>query len=117
MIKIYHNTQCSKSRECVMYFDVIKQPYEIVDYLNNPPTAEELKALIKKLGIKPIALVRQKEPIWLEKFEGRKLRSEQIIRAMVKYPILIERPIVVNGDKAVIARPLEKANEILKQPN
>ena len=113
MIKVYHNTQCSKSRDCLLFFDEMKQPYEVIEYLKDTPSADELKVLITKLGIKPIALVRQKEPIWKEKFDGRKLRNEQIIRAMVKYPILIERPIVINGDKAVIARPLEKAAEII----
>ena len=109
MIKVYHNTQCSKSRECLLFLEDSNQPFEVVEYIKNPPTAGELKALIAKLGIKPIELVRKKEPIWKEKFEGRTLRNEQIIRVMVKYPILIERPILVNGDKAIIARPLEKA--------
>ena len=113
MIKVYHNAQCSKSRDCLLFFDEIKQPYEVIEYLKSTPTADELKAIIKKLAIKPIALVRQNEPLWKEKFEGRKLRNEQIIRAMVKYPILIERPIVVNGDKAVIARPLAMAKTII----
>jgi len=112
MLKVYHNTQCSKSRECLLFLSESGQPFEIVEYLKDIPTAEELKTLVKKLGIKPIALVRQKEPIWKEKFEGRKLRNEQIIRAMIKYPILIERPIVANGEKAIIARPLEKAADI-----
>jgi arsenate reductase len=112
VIKVYHNTQCSKSRECLLFLEQSGKPYEIVEYLKDTPTVEELKTIIKKLGVKPIALVRTKEAVWQEKFEGRKLRNEQIIRAMVKYPILIERPIVVNGDKAIIARPLEKAAEV-----
>ena len=113
MITVFHNTKCSKSRECLLFLDQSGQTYEVVEYLRQPPTAEALKTLLHKLGIKPIALVRQKEPIWKEKFEGKTLRNEQIIRAMVKYPILIERPIVVVGDRAVIARPLEKVAEIL----
>lgn len=113
MIQVYHNTQCSKSRECLLFLEESGKPYEIIEYLKDTPTFEELKALIKKLGIKPIALVRQKEDVWIEKYEGKKMRGDQIIRAMVKHPVLIERPIVVNGDKAIIARPLEKAAEII----
>lgn len=113
MIKVYHNAQCSKSRECLLFLEQSGRPFEIVEYLKDTPTFEELKALVKKLGIKPQQLVRQKEAIWQEKFEGRKLRGDQIIRAMVNHPILIERPIVVNGDNAIIARPLEKAAGIL----
>ena len=113
MITVFHNAKCSKSRECLLFLDKSGQSYEVIDYLKHPPTAEELKALIKKLGIKPIDLVRKKETVWQENFQGKTLRNEQIIRAMAKHPILIERPIVIVGDKAVIARPLERATEIL----
>lgn len=113
MIQVYHNTQCSKSRDCLLFLEESGKPYEIIEYLKDTPTFEELKALIKKLGIKPMELVRRKEKIWMEKYEGKKMRNDQIIRAMAKYPILIQRPIVVNGVKAVIARPLEKAAEII----
>ncbi len=85
----------------------------MVEYLLEPPTKEELKVLIKKLGIQPEELVRKKEPIYLEKFEGKTLSNTQWITAMVKYPILIERPIVVKGNKAVICRPPEKLLEFL----
>jgi arsenate reductase len=113
MIQIYHNPRCSKSRDCLAFMDGNQQTYEVINYLDTPPTADELKAIIKKLGIKPIELVRTKELLWNEKFKGRKLTNAQLIKAMVKYPILIERPIVVNGDKAVIARPVENAKSII----
>ena len=89
------------------------QEFEVVQYLNDTPTAEELKAIIKKLGIKPIELVRQKEDIWVSKYKNKKMTPSQVIKAMVANPILIERPIVINGDKAVIARPIEKAAAII----
>jgi len=113
MIKVYHNTRCSKSRECLLFLEQSGKPYEVIEYLKDAPTVEELKDIIAKLGVKPIDIVRQKEEVWIEKYAGKKLRNEQIIRAMAKHPILIERPIVVNGDKAVIARPIEKAADII----
>jgi arsenate reductase len=113
MIQVYHNNLCEKSRNCLAFLEVSKIAFEVVDYLNDAPTYEELRALVKKLGIKPIELIRQKEALWKTKYAGKKLAPAQILRAMAKHPILIERPIVVNGDKAVIARPIEKALTVI----
>lgn len=113
MIQVYHNARCSKSRECLLFLEESGKPYEVIEYLKDVPTPEELKAILKKLNLKPIEIVRTKEPLWKEKFEGKKLSGERLIAVLVKNPILIERPIVVNGDKAVIARPLEKASEVI----
>lgn len=81
--------------------------------MKTPFTKEELTSLIALLGIKPIELVRKNETIWKEKFKERKLTQAQVIQALLKYPNLIQRPIVVNGDKAIIARPLELLESIL----
>lgn len=113
MIQIYHNSRCGKSRECLAFLEKSGQKYEIIKYLEDVPTFDELKEIIKKLGIKPIELVRRKEKIWMENFKDKPLSDDEIINAMISNPILIERPIVINGDKAIIARPLEKAVEIL----
>ncbi|MFK7001262.1 arsenate reductase (glutaredoxin) [Flavobacterium oreochromis] len=113
MITIYHNTRCSKSREGVCFLENQKEDFEIVNYLENTPSTEELKDLLKKLNIPAIDLVRKKESIWIENFKSKELNEEEIIEAMVMFPKLIERPIVVKGDKAVIARPTERINEIL----
>lgn len=113
MIQIYHNSRCGKSRECLVFLENSGQKYEIVKYLEEVPTFVELKEIIQKLDIKPIELVRQKEKIWTENFKDKQLTDDEIIQAMISNPILIERPIIVNGDKAVIARPLEKAEAIL----
>jgi arsenate reductase len=113
MIQIYHNSRCGKSRECLVFLENSGQKYEIVKYLEEVPTFMELKEIIQKLDIKPIELVRQKDKIWTENFKDKQLTDDEIIQAMISNPILIERPIVVNGDKAVIARPLEKAAAIL----
>ncbi|AMA48621.1 MULTISPECIES: arsenate reductase (glutaredoxin) [Flavobacterium] len=113
MITIYHNTRCSKSRDGVCFLENQNQNFEVVNYLENTPTAEDLKDLLKKLNIPAIDLVRKKETIWIENFKSKELNEEEIIQAMVEFPKLIERPIVVKGDKAVIARPTERINEIL----
>ncbi len=113
MIQILHNARCSKSRECLAFLTESNSEYEIIEYLKTPPTVAQLQEIIAKLGIKPIELIRRKEPLWIEKFEGKKYTPASLLKIMVKNPILIERPIVINGDKAVIARPLEKAADII----
>lgn len=114
MIQIYHNSRCSKSRECLAFLEDSGQEFEVINYLKELPTVEELSFIISKLAIKPIELVRQKEKIWIENFKGKSLSDEAIIQAMISNPTLIERPIVINGDQAVIARPIEKAISLLK---
>jgi arsenate reductase len=113
MIQIYHNSRCGKSRECLVFLENSGQKYEIIKYLEDIPTFDELKEIIKKLGIKPIDLVRKKEKIWIENFKDKSLSDDAIILTMISNPILIERPIVINGNKAIIARPLEKVNSII----
>ncbi len=113
MIQIYHNSRCGKSRECLAFLEDSGQEYEVVKYLEAVPTFEELNSIIKKLGVKPIELVRQKEKIWVENFKDKVLSNEAIILAMISNPILIERPIVIIGEKAVIASPLDKINAIV----
>ena len=107
MIQIYHNPRCGKSRTALAAIEETKQEIQIIKYLEQPPTYDELVALLKKLEFKPLELVRQKEKIWIENFKNNKLTDEDIIKAMVLNPILIERPILVKGDKAIIARELE----------
>src|SRR6478752_2609970 len=113
MIQIYHNTRCSKSRCALELVEQSGKEFEVVKYLEDAPSVEVLKDIIKKLNIKPIELVRKGETIWKEQFKDKDLSDEQIINAMAANPILIERPIIINGDKAVIGRPPESALEIL----
>ncbi|MGO4821186.1 MULTISPECIES: arsenate reductase (glutaredoxin) [unclassified Flavobacterium] len=114
MIQIYHNPRCGKSRNCLAFLEDSKNDFEIIRYLEDTPTFQELTNLIKKLSIKPIELVRQKEKVWIENFKGKIISDEEIISAMVQNPILIERPIVIKGDKAIIARELNKLQNFLQ---
>lgn len=112
-ITVYHNTRCSKSRGVCEILDEKKVKSNIIEYLKTPPTQKELKILLKMLGIKASELVRTSEPLYKEKFEGKKMTQAQWLKALAENPILIERPIVVKGDKAIIARPPEKVLEFL----
>src|SRR6187431_2246261 len=108
MIQIYHNQRCGKSRSCLLLLEESNSEVEIINYLKTPPTLTELAALLQKLNFSAIELVRQKEQIWIENFKGKTLTENEIIQAMAENPILIERPIVVNGNEAIIGRDLEK---------
>lgn len=112
MTKIYHNNRCSKSRQCLALLP--QEGVEIIDYISNPLTNEELTTLIHKIGIKPIDLVRKGEAIWKENYKGKDLSDTEIIDAMVKNPKLIERPIVETEEKALVCRPPELVLELLE---
>jgi arsenate reductase len=114
MLQILHNPRCGKSRACVAFATDLKVPFEIINYLVTPLSATDLNNLIKKLEIKPIELVRQKEAIWIENYKDKKLTDADIIKALAKYPILIERPIVIDGNRAIIGRDVEKLALFLK---
>ncbi|MDO5971193.1 arsenate reductase (glutaredoxin) [Flavivirga aquimarina] len=114
MIKIYHNNRCSKSRCGLEILENSGKPFEVVKYLEDNLSAKALKDIIALLGIKPIDLVRKNEPIWKSDFKDKTLTDQEVIDAMVKNPKLIERPIVINGKKAVIGRPPELILNIIK---
>lgn len=107
MIKIYHNPRCSKSRQGLQILEDSGEEFTIVKYLEEIPSAEELKEVITKLGITPIQLIRKNEAIWKEEFKNKELTDDQLINAMITNPKLIERPIVVKDNKAVLGRPPE----------
>lgn len=112
-MKIYHNNRCSKSRCGLEILNNSNQDFEVVDYINNPLSEKEIKDLLKKLGYAPTQLVRKNEAIWKENYKGKNLSDAEIIKAMATHPKLIERPIVVKGDKAVIGRPPENIEELI----
>ena len=113
MIKIYHNNRCRKSREGLQVLTESGKEFSIIYYLDNPPSYSELKNIIKMLGIDPIQLVRKNEAIWKEEYKNRVLTDDDIIKAMVENPKLIERPIVTNNNKAVIGRPSQNIEKII----
>jgi arsenate reductase len=113
MIEIYHNPRCSKSREGLEILKNSNQEYTINNYLKYPPTIAELNELIQLLDISPIQLIRTGESVWKENFKGKELSDNQIIKAMSTYPKLIERPIVINGNKGIVGRPPALIKDII----
>jgi len=112
MITVYHNTRCSKSRSAVELLEKQGIPFEVHLYMKDPLTIKALKDLLKKLGMKPVELLRRNEAIYKE-LKDSVTTDKEWLELMVKHPELIERPIVVNGEKAVVARPPERVLEIL----
>lgn len=113
MITIYHNPRCRKSREGLTLLEESGKTFEVVKYLEDLLDEKDLTAIISKLDIKPIDLIRKNEAIWKSDYKSKDLSDKQIIEAMVENPKLIERPIVVNGKKAVIGRPKELILDII----
>ena len=113
MISIYHNNRCSKSRDSLAILNEQKIDFKVIEYLQNPPTAKQLKTLLKKLKLKPYELIRKSGEIFKTKYKDKDCSDDEWIEVMVSNPVLIERPIIVNGNKAVIGRPPEKVLEIL----
>jgi len=110
---IYHNPRCSKSRAALALLTERGIEPRIVEYLKTPPTAGELTAIVAALGIKPEQLVRKGEDLYKSSYAGKTLTDSQWIDAMVKHPVLIERPIVVKGKRAVLGRPPENVAKLL----
>ena len=114
-MKIYHNPRCSKSRDSYKLLQEKNIEFETIEYLKNPITKEELTDLLSKLGIPAMELIRKGEAQYKENYKGKNLSEEQWVDAMIKFPKLMERPIVVKGDKAVIGRPIEKVIQLVTE--
>lgn len=112
-IQIYHNPRCSKSRQTLALLEENGINASVVEYLKEVPDADTLKSVLSKLGISARELLRNKEDAYKEhNLADQSLTDDQIITAMIASPKLIERPIVINGDKARIGRPPEQVLEI-----
>lgn len=114
MVTIYHNPRCTKSRQTLALLEQRGIKPKVIEYLETPPSAMELKHLLKLLGMPARELLRTKEDEYRQgKLDDLSLSDSEIINAMVKHPRLIERPIVVVGNKAAIGRPPENVLKIL----
>ena len=113
-ITVYHNPRCSKSRKSLEILNELGREYSVVEYLKNLPTKDELKSIYEKIGTHPSNCVRKNETDFKENNLKQYLDdADKIIEMMIKFPKIIERPIVVTEDKAIIARPPEKLVDIL----
>ncbi|WP_293297298.1 arsenate reductase (glutaredoxin) [Pedobacter sp. UBA4863] len=112
-IKIYHNKRCSKSNAAMKALENQNIDFTIVNYLENPPSVQELKNILQMLELKPLELMRTNEEVFKEKVKGKNLADEELIVAMHENPILIQRPIIIKGNKAVIARSEEAIDNII----
>jgi arsenate reductase len=112
-MKIYHNPRCSKSRQTLQIIKEKGTAVEIVKYLEDIPSEVELKSILKALGIEAKALLRMGEADFKENFKGKDLSEDEWIKAMIQYPKMIERPIVVKDNKAVLGRPPENVLDLL----
>ncbi|MBI3610260.1 MAG: arsenate reductase (glutaredoxin) [Nitrospirae bacterium] len=113
-VTIYHNPRCGTSRKTLELIRKKGIEPKIVEYLKTPPTEKELDTILKLLGLEPRELMRTKEAVYSRyRFDNPKLRRAQLIAAMVRHPILIERPIVLSGGRAALGRPPENVEKIL----
>ncbi|MGC6429001.1 MAG: arsenate reductase (glutaredoxin) [Flavobacteriales bacterium] len=113
MIIIYHNNRCRKSREAVSLLAKNKIDFEVIEYLKTPISENQLRKILSYLDINALELIRTNESDWKTKFKGKQMTEDELIKAMIEYPKLMERPIVVKGNRAVIARPAEKISKII----
>lgn len=111
---LFHNPACSKSRAAVELLESRGIQADIIHYLDTPPTTEQLHSVLKKLGLSARELIRNKESLYQELgLDDDSLNEADLIAAMVQHPRLIERPILIHNDRAVIGRPTEKLLELL----
>jgi arsenate reductase len=110
---IYHNPRCRKSRETLHLLEEQNIEFEVVKYLEEVPSISKLQKILDLLEMKPIDLIRKNEAIWKENYKGKSLTDEELLEAMHQNPKLIERPIVIHDQKAVIGRPPENILKII----
>lgn len=112
-MKIYHNPRCAKSRAGLKYLELKTTDFEVVNYLSEGIGENELAEIIEKTGNKPFSFVRTQEKDYRDNFRGKEFTDKEWIKIMVEYPKLIQRPLVINGSKAILANPPENIDKIL----
>lgn len=115
MIEIIHNARCSKSRNCFQIVEASGEEFKIREYLKDPLTEEELKNIVEKLGMPACELIRKNEMEFKEHFQGKNMSEQDCIDAMLAYPKLIQRPIIIKGNKAIIGRPESEVEKLLNR--
>lgn len=115
MIKIYHNPRCRKSRAGLQYLEGKGVEFELVEYLKNGITEEELKDVLIKMNVSPTEIIRTQEDIYKKQFKGKNFTDEEWIKILLENPKLIKRPLVVKGYKAVWADPPENMEKLFKK--
>lgn len=113
MLKIYHNPHCRKSRAGLAYLQEKNIEHQIREYLKDPFTTEELEDALKKMGKKPLEIVRKQEDIYKVNYKNKEFSDDEWIKILITNPKLIERPIVVKKHKAVLAQPPENIEDLL----
>ncbi len=114
-VQILYNPRCSKCREALSLLEGESCEIEIKEYLKESLTKKELKDILSKLGVKAIDVVRKKEELYLKKFKDKKFTNEEWIQILLENPTLIERPIVIDGYKAVVGRPPELVVDLVNR--
>ncbi len=110
---LLHNPRCTKSRQAKQFLEDKGEQFEVREYLKDPLNYKEMEEVIQKLGITPMELIRTNEKIWKENYKGKDLTDSELIQLMVDEPKLMQRPIYIKGDQAVVGRPTEKLEELL----
>ncbi len=113
MIQIYHNPRCSKSRAGLQFLDDNNAEYEVINYIKDGISEQTILYLANKMNVNVIDLVRQNEEVYKTEIKGNQLTDSKLLKKIADNPRLLQRPIVVNNDKAVMGRPTEKIQEIL----
>lgn len=112
MVKIYHNPRCKKSRTGLAYLKEKEVEFEIVEYLKNPLTEDQLKDILMKMNVRPQEIIRTQEDVFRKQYKGMEFTDDEWVKIMVENPKLIKRPIVVKKYKAVWADPPEKIDKL-----
>ena len=115
VVLVYHNPRWAKSREVVSLLKKRKKPFRIVEYLKEPLEKEDLVSVSKKLNMKPFEFIRKRDPRVKKELERiNENDDDKILELLLKYPMVLERPIVIFGNKAVVGRPPEKIYDLFE---
>ncbi|WP_304343414.1 arsenate reductase family protein [Chryseobacterium koreense] len=115
MITLLHNNSCSKSRCVFDYLEAEKIPYELVDFVNHPVSEQFLKSVLQKLNLPVEAIIRKNEMLFQEQFAQKDISEEEWLKILIENPELMQRPILIKDEVAIIGRPFEKVVEFLKK--